>query len=104
MQVLPDGDLSGMGFAASGFEKGRFLYRPEDERDGCGVGFVADVLGRRSHYVLQTALRCVENLTHRGAVDADAKTGDGAGVQTQLPVKLLRRSLERAGVELADDT
>jgi glutamate synthase (NADPH/NADH) large chain/glutamate synthase (ferredoxin) len=64
---------------------------------------VADITGERSHGVLQTALRCVENLTHRGAVDADAKTGDGAGVQTQLPYKLLRKALESLGVAISDD-
>ena len=63
---------------------------------------------RRYHWrakspVLQTGLECVANLTHRGAVDSDAKTGDGAGVQTQLPVNLFRPALERMGVNLADD-
>ncbi|TMJ06574.1 MAG: hypothetical protein E6G99_08740, partial [Bacillati bacterium ANGP1] len=55
------------------------------ERDACGVGFVADARGRRSHTILQHALTAVANLSHRGAVAADGKTGDGAGVMTQLP-------------------
>ncbi|HTE85214.1 MAG TPA: glutamate synthase central domain-containing protein, partial [Dehalococcoidia bacterium] len=103
MQVSPHDHVTGKEFAVTGFTAGPFLYRPEDERDACGVGFVADITGERSHRVLQTALRCVENLTHRGAVDADAKTGDGAGVQTQLPLKLLRRALDSMGVHVGDD-
>ena len=61
------------------------LYNPDQERDACGVGFVADISGARSHRILEMALECVPNLTHRGALDADAKTGDGAGVLFQIP-------------------
>ena len=61
------------------------LYDPSQERAACGVGFVADVSGVRSHLILEMALECVTNLTHRGALDADAKTGDGAGVLFQIP-------------------
>jgi glutamate synthase (ferredoxin) len=63
------------------------------ERDACGVGFVADRRGRHSHAVLRYALTAVANMSHRGAVAADAKTGDGAGVLTQIPYTLLRRDL-----------
>jgi glutamate synthase (NADPH/NADH) large chain/glutamate synthase (ferredoxin) len=103
MQEPPHDPGIGQEFAVPGFASGRFLYRPEDERDACGVGFVADITGERSHRVLQTALHCVENLTHRGAVDADAKTGDGAGVQTQLPYKLLRKALAGSEQEIGED-
>jgi glutamate synthase domain-containing protein 2/glutamate synthase domain-containing protein 1/glutamate synthase domain-containing protein 3 len=64
-----------------------------EERDACGVGFVADVHGHRSHAILRHALTAVTNLSHRGATDADGRTGDGAGVLTQLPYALLRRDL-----------
>ncbi len=67
--------------------------RVAEERDACGVGFVADVRGRRSHAILRHALAAVANLSHRGAMAADGKTGDGAGVLTQLPYSLLRRDL-----------
>src|SRR3989304_9921205 len=73
------------------------LYRPELEHDSCGVGFVADISGRPSFRILDMALRCVTNLTHRGAVDADAKTGDGAGVLFQIPVGFFRAEGERRG-------
>jgi glutamate synthase (NADPH/NADH) large chain/glutamate synthase (ferredoxin) len=73
------------------------LYNPAFEHDACGVGFVARVSGQPDHDVLVKALRAVSNVTHRGAVDADAKTGDGSGVLTQLPRRLLVREAEKRG-------
>jgi glutamate synthase (NADPH/NADH) large chain/glutamate synthase (ferredoxin) len=61
------------------------LYNPEFEHDACGVGFIAKISGERSHDVLARALTALKCLAHRGAIDADAITGDGAGVMTQLP-------------------
>ena len=74
------------------------LYDPRFEHDGCGIGFVARISGEPSHEILTMALTAVGNLEHRGAVAADAKSGDGAGVLTQLPRKLLLRELAAAGV------
>jgi len=74
-----------------------------DERDACGVGFVAHVGGRRSHDVLSFGLQALANLAHRGAVSADGKTGDGAGVLTQVPHRLFRRELEARGIHLERD-
>ena len=74
-----------------------------DERDACGVGFVADVSGRRSSDILGHALTALDNLAHRGAVSADGLTGDGAGVLTQIPHRLFRRDLERHGIQLERD-
>jgi len=79
------------------------LYDPAFERDSCGTGFIVDVAGKRSHEILKDAIRSVINLTHRGAVSADAKTGDGAGILTQLPHKIFRREIERLGKKLAKD-
>src|SRR5579885_2099115 len=76
------------------------LYRPWHEHDACGVGFVADITGSRSHRILATAIECVTNLTHRGAVSADLRTGDGAGVSTQIPYALFRPLLQERGVRL----
>ncbi|MEX2542634.1 MAG: glutamate synthase large subunit [Trueperaceae bacterium] len=73
------------------------------ERDACGVGFIADVSGRRSHDVLVHALGALHNLAHRGAVSADGRTGDGAGVLTQIPHRLFRRDLEAQGIHLERD-
>ncbi|HXF82512.1 MAG TPA: glutamate synthase large subunit, partial [bacterium] len=69
------------------------MLGPELERDACGVGFVVDVHGRRRHAILRHALLAVASMRHRGAIAADGKTGDGAGVLTQLPYRLLRRDL-----------
>src|SRR5689334_110624 len=83
-------------------QAGRSLYDPRFEHDACGVGFVARVSGQPDHDLLVKALRAVANLTHRGAVDADQKSGDGAGILTQLPRKLLVREAARLGVRVAD--
>ncbi|MGH2426807.1 MAG: glutamate synthase subunit alpha, partial [bacterium] len=69
------------------------------ERDACGVGFIADLHGRPTHDIVAHALSGVTNLSHRGAVAADGKTGDGAGVLTQLPYGLFRRDL---GISIPD--
>jgi glutamate synthase domain-containing protein 2/glutamate synthase domain-containing protein 1/glutamate synthase domain-containing protein 3 len=79
------------------------LYRPEAEHDSCGVGFIAQVSGKRSNEVLKLGLASLCNLFHRGAVDADAKTGDGAGVMTQIPYKLFRPLVEEWGHTLYHD-
>jgi glutamate synthase (NADPH/NADH) large chain/glutamate synthase (ferredoxin) len=73
------------------------LYLPDFEHDACGVGFIAKISGERSHDVLARALGALKCLAHRGAIDADAVTGDGAGVMTQLPYDLLREHLESLG-------
>jgi glutamate synthase (ferredoxin) len=75
----------------------RLLYDPQFEHDACGVGFVANLTGSANHQILVTALEALGNLLHRGAVDADGLTGDGAGVLTQLPRKLFAREIERRG-------
>ena len=80
------------------------LYHPRFEHDSCGVGFVAEISGNRSHAILRLAIQSVINLTHRGAVDADAKTGDGAGVLTQIPEKLFWREAEKLGVHLSSSS
>ncbi|TMI83085.1 MAG: glutamate synthase large subunit, partial [Bacillati bacterium ANGP1] len=79
------------------------LIDPRFDHDSCGVGFVATTAGR-SHAVLERALEAVANLTHRGAVSADGKTGDGAGVLTQVPHRLLEPELQRLGARVTRHT
>ena len=79
------------------------LYQPEDEHDSCGVGFVAAINGERSNRVLRHGLTSKCNMAHRGAMDADAKTGDGSGVTTQIPYKLFRKELSKLGHTLYED-
>ena len=75
----------------------RGLYDPSMDHDACGTGFVARIDGERSHRIVQLAVEAVVNLTHRGAVSADAASGDGAGVTLQIPFELLREDAERLG-------
>jgi glutamate synthase domain-containing protein 2/glutamate synthase domain-containing protein 1/glutamate synthase domain-containing protein 3 len=80
------------------------LYDPSEEHDSCGVGFVASIKGERSNRVLNLGLTSVCNMVHRGAVDADAKTGDGSGILTQIPYKIFRREVARLGHTLYNDS
>ena len=80
------------------------LHRSDLERDSCGVGVVAHIKGERSHRVLRLGLDSVCNVTHRGAVNADGKTGDGAGVTTNLPYKILLPVAEELGTSLANES
>ena len=77
----------------------RTLYEKSYEHDACGVGFVADIEGKRSNKILQKGLEAVINLTHRGAVGGDKKTGDGAGVLTQLPFELFDEFLSKEDID-----
>jgi hypothetical protein len=61
------------------------LYRAEDERDACGVGFVVTIDGKPRRQVVEKGIRALKAIWHRGAVDADGKTGDGAGIHVQIP-------------------
>ena len=61
------------------------LYDPRFEHDACGVGFIVDIQGRRSHRILEQAIQVLKNLDHRGACGSEVNTGDGAGVLIQMP-------------------
>ncbi len=76
------------------------LHRMDLEGDACGVGFVANIHGKPSRKILDMALTGVCNVQHRGAVDADRVTGDGAGVLTQIPHKLFERIVSEMGQKL----
>ena len=66
------------------------LYDPRHEHDSCGVGFVANIKGEKSHEIIAQGLQILINLDHRGAVGADPLVGDGAGFLIQIPDALLR--------------
>ena len=72
------------------------LYDAAFEHDACGVGLVVDIHGRPSREIVTRALAGLVNLTHRGGVGADARTGDGAGMLTQIPVAAARARFELA--------
>jgi len=78
------------------------LYDPANEHDACGVGFVANFKGRKSHEIVRQGLCILENLTHRGAVGADPKAGDGAGILIQIPDAFLRACCDDLGFTLPE--
>src|SRR5205823_12387596 len=69
------------------------LYDPRFEHDACGVGFVVDIKGRRSHTIVDQALTAVCCLSHRGAAGAEPDTGDGAGILIQTPDRFYRETV-----------
>ena len=78
------------------------LYDPTFEHDACGVGFVVDMQGRKSHEIIQNGIKILENLAHRGACGCDPQTGDGAGILIQMPDAFFRKELDKIGLDLPD--
>ncbi len=76
------------------------LYDPSNEKDACGVGFVAHIKGQRAHSIVEQGLKILENLDHRGAVGADKLMGDGAGILIQIPDEYFRAEMAAQGVAL----
>jgi glutamate synthase domain-containing protein 2/glutamate synthase domain-containing protein 1/glutamate synthase domain-containing protein 3 len=76
------------------------LYHPAQEHDACGVGFVANIRGEKSHDVIHKGIQVLVNLEHRGACGCDPDTGDGAGLVIQLPDAFMRREAQALGIEL----
>ncbi|RLJ21183.1 glutamate synthase large subunit [bacterium endosymbiont of Escarpia laminata] len=70
------------------------LYDPANEHDACGVGFVANIKGNKSHQIVRQGLEILDRLTHRGAVGADPKAGDGAGILLQIPDVFFRAQVD----------
>ena len=77
--------------ADPGVPAARGLYDPALDKDSCGVGFIADIKGRKSHKIIVDALTILLNLEHRGAVGADPRAGDGAGILVQIPHKFFAK-------------
>src|SRR5689334_13807335 len=78
------------------------LFDPRLEKDSCGVGFIADIKGRKSHKIVDDALAILCNLEHRGAVGADPRAGDGAGILVQTPHKFFARKAAELGITLPE--
>src|SRR5207253_8052349 len=78
------------------------LYLPQFEHDSCGVGFVADIKGRRSHKTVEDALKILIRMNHRGASGAEENTGDGSGILTQIPHKFFQQECEKLYIELPE--
>jgi glutamate synthase (NADPH/NADH) large chain len=89
-----------MGASATVDASGFGLFDPAMEKDSCGVGFIADIKGRKSHKIVEDALTILVNLEHRGAVGADPRAGDGAGILVQTPHKFLAKKAAELGIKL----
>ena len=76
------------------------LYDPSLEKDSCGVGFIANIKGKKSHQIVSDAINILCNLEHRGAVGADPRAGDGAGILVQIPHTFFARKAKEAGFTL----
>mgnify|MGYP001256314219 FL=1 len=76
------------------------LYDPKNEHDACGIGFVANIKGIKSHGIVNNGLEMLANLEHRGAVGADKSVGDGAGILTQIPDEFFRELLSKSKIKL----
>ncbi|MGE0665470.1 MAG: glutamate synthase large subunit [Sphingomonadales bacterium] len=91
----PDKDL-----ILPGLPQAQGLYDPRQEHDACGIGFVANIKGRKSHEIVQQGLQILLNLDHRGAVGADPKAGDGAGILIQVPDAFMRTEAGKLDITL----
>ena len=76
------------------------LYHPANEHDACGVGFVVNMHGEKSHQIVRQGLEILVNLTHRGACGCDPETGDGAGILTQMPHEFIAAKAAELGLQL----
>jgi glutamate synthase (ferredoxin) len=84
----------------AGQHRAEGLYDPRHEHDACGVGFVVDIKGRKSHAIVRQALQVLINLLHRGACGCEPNTGDGAGILLQTPDRFFRRECAKLGITL----
>src|ERR1700674_5346809 len=88
--------------ADPGVPAARGLFDPALEKDSCGVGFIADIKGRQSHQIVEDGLTILLNLEHRGAVGADPRAGDGAGILVQVPHRFFARKAAELGIALPE--
>lgn len=78
------------------------LYDPAFEHDACGIGFIANLKGKKSHDTIKNALSMLENMEHRGATGFEVNTGDGAGVLIQMPHDFFKQECEKIGIVLPE--
>jgi glutamate synthase domain-containing protein 2/glutamate synthase domain-containing protein 1/glutamate synthase domain-containing protein 3 len=82
------------------FPQKQGLYNPQFEKDSCGVGFICDIKGEKSNDIIRKSLKVLKRLAHRGAVGADPKTGDGAGILIQIPHQFFTKIAEQIKINL----
>src|SRR5256885_446984 len=98
----PSGAISSAPVRSLGLPPKQGLYDPWFEHEACGVGFVVDMHGRKSHKILSDALQVLRNLDHRGASGAEVNTGDGAGVLLQMPHKFFAEVSKSSRITLPE--
>ena len=79
------------------------LYNPANEHDACGLGFIANMKGKKSHKIIADGIRILENLEHRGATGADPLMGDGAGMLVQIPHRFFSAECQKLGFDLPSE-
>ncbi|MDG5813781.1 glutamate synthase large subunit [Chitinispirillales bacterium ANBcel5] len=87
-----------------GFPEKQGLYNPANEHDACGVGFLVNIEGQKTHSIIEKGIEVLKNLMHRGATGADSNTGDGAGLLFQLPERFFRNECDKLGIVLPQNT
>lgn len=88
---------------SAGLPERQGLYNPDYEHDACGVGFIVDIQGRKSHDIVKQTLEVLINLSHRGACGCDPETGDGAGILIQIPHDFFAGECRKLGFELPEE-
>jgi glutamate synthase domain-containing protein 2/glutamate synthase domain-containing protein 1/glutamate synthase domain-containing protein 3 len=86
-----------------GFPAPQGLYHPQNEKDACGLGFIVNTTGAKSHDIILKGIQILINLTHRGACGCDPDTGDGAGILIQIPHKFFVKECAKIGVTLPEE-
>jgi glutamate synthase (ferredoxin) len=94
--------MKGKSMTQSGLPPKQGLYDPRFEHDACGVGFVVNIKGEKSHEIVEQALMVLQNLDHRGACGCEENSGDGAGVLIQIPHAFLKDACAGLGFQLPD--
>ena len=87
----------------NGLPQKQGLYDPRFEHDNCGIGFIANIKGKKSHRIINDAIQILENLAHRGGVGSEPDTGDGAGILIQIPHVFLKKVCKNEGMVLPDE-
>ena len=98
--LAPSGAYLATPLPPAGLPAKQGLYDPRYEHDACGVGFVVDLKGRKSHSIVAQGLQVLLNLAHRGACGCEPNTGDGAGILMQMPDKFMRKAAAASGIDL----
>ncbi|MCH5185250.1 MAG: glutamate synthase subunit alpha, partial [Oscillospiraceae bacterium] len=87
----------------SGLPQKQGLYDPKFEHDACGIGFIGNIKGKKSHKIISQAITILKNLAHRGGVGSDPETGDGAGILIQMPHTFMKKVCKNEGIDLPEE-